>query len=336
MGLLRKERLVRAMGGQGYDRPPVICPGGMMSAATLDVLARGPADFHIDALAMAQVARAIQQYTGFENLGVPFCMTVEAESWGAGVDLGTPEVEPRITRYSFAKLGEAVEWEVDPVARSPRGRVVLEAIGLLKRDAGDLPVVANLTGPVSLATSLMEPMDFFRLLRRDPVGVKAWLDRLTHCLVEFGQAQVTAGADVVTIADPTATGEILGKKNFDTFAAPYLARLVRSLQEAGAPVVLHICGNATQLVESLRDIPGATLSFDAMVDMGLAQRLLPGRVLMGNVSTILLHQGEPEKITLTARRLVERGVAVISPACGISLATPRANLRALTRAVQEG
>ena len=33
-----KERLDRVLAGKAVDRPPVICPGGMMNSATVDVI----------------------------------------------------------------------------------------------------------------------------------------------------------------------------------------------------------------------------------------------------------------------------------------------------------
>ena len=35
---------------------------------------------------------------------------------------------------------------------------------------------------------------------------------VTEQLIAFGRAQVEAGADVITIADPSGTGEILGPR----------------------------------------------------------------------------------------------------------------------------
>ena len=36
--LTQKERLLRVLNKEKVDRPPVICPGGMMNAAIVDVM----------------------------------------------------------------------------------------------------------------------------------------------------------------------------------------------------------------------------------------------------------------------------------------------------------
>ena len=37
---------------------------------------------HRDEEKMVTLAIAMHKETGFENIGIPFCMTVEAEAWG--------------------------------------------------------------------------------------------------------------------------------------------------------------------------------------------------------------------------------------------------------------
>ena len=83
--MTEKERLLKVLRGESVDRPPVICPGGMMTMACRDVMiqtgCRWPA-VHRDAQKMAKLSIAMRMETGLENLGIPFCMTAEAEAFG--------------------------------------------------------------------------------------------------------------------------------------------------------------------------------------------------------------------------------------------------------------
>lgn len=334
MELTEKERLLATLAGKTTDRPAVICPGGMMSAATTEVLHKVKGNFHTNPAVMAETAQEIRRATGFENLGVPFCMTVEAEALGSLVDLGDAAVEPRVTDYGAEEPGGVTARSLPDLQKDGRLPVVLEAISLLARQKTEVPVIGNLTGPVSLATSVMDPMKFFRLMRRNREGIHLLLTYLTEHLVRFARQQIAAGADVVTIADPTATGEILGSNNFREFVTPHLIRLVKEIRAAGAGAIVHICGDAAVMLEELKNISGAALSFDSLVDMKKAGEKLGGIPLMGNISTQLLHQGAPERIARAVARNVDSGVKIISPACGISLQTPLENLQALTGAVK--
>ena len=94
-----KERLLRVLWGQTVDRPPVICPGGMMNGCVSQVLEQLERETSVDREKIIKAAKLTQELTGFENIGVPFCMTVEAECFGAKVDYGNSQVEPRVIVY---------------------------------------------------------------------------------------------------------------------------------------------------------------------------------------------------------------------------------------------
>ncbi|MFR5556424.1 MAG: uroporphyrinogen decarboxylase family protein [Coprococcus sp.] len=51
-------------------------------------------EVHTDAQMMADLALASYQHGCFENVGVPFCMTIEAEELGAKSYVGSKIFEP--------------------------------------------------------------------------------------------------------------------------------------------------------------------------------------------------------------------------------------------------
>jgi MtaA/CmuA family methyltransferase len=146
---------------------------------------------------------------------------------------------------------------------------------------------------------------------------------------------VKAGADVISISDPTATGEILGPRNFQKFAVPFYQDIIQALHREGIPVILHICGNAHNIIESINAVNADAVSFDSVVNMKVARESLKTG-LMGNVNTQLLHTGEKEKILSITRNAILSKVDIVAPACGLSMATPVSNLRAMTEYVKEG
>ena len=107
--LTEKERLDRALHHEEVDRPPCICPGGMMNMITTDLMdicgVTWP-EAHTDAEMMANLALASYEQGCFENVGVPFCMTVEAEAMGAEVTMGTRNFEPHVTAYAADSVKE--------------------------------------------------------------------------------------------------------------------------------------------------------------------------------------------------------------------------------------
>jgi MtaA/CmuA family methyltransferase len=331
----QKERLLGVLAGEAVDRPPFICPGGMMTMVVTEVMERTACfwpEAHTDPEQMARLTLAAHELAGIENAGVPFCMTIEAEGLGAEVGLGSRESEPRVNNYAMEVMTELDRLTpFDPSAG--RAGVCAEAIRILKKSAPHLPVIANLSGPISIATSVIDPLLYYRAMRLDMAATHRLTRHCTDVLAAFGTALIEAGADVICIADPSATGEIIGRAAFAEFAVPYLNELTGFFREwFGVPTIVHICGNVKSLGSALSSLSAAAVSVDAMVGIGTLRELAPGKATMGNVSTFLLEQGDPEQLDKASRRCLAEGVNILAPACGISPRTPVANIRAVAEA----
>lgn len=284
---------------------------------------------HSDAAGMAALTRAVADSGGLENLGAPFCMTIEAEAMGAEISMGSRDTEPRVTTYVMEDLGDL--GSLMPMDASlGRAAVAAEAVRLMVASAADLPVIAGLSGPVSLATSLADPLPFYKSLRRHPDRARALLEVCTQAAITFGDALVDAGADVVCIADPSATGELLGGRSFGEFALPYINDIVRHFEARGVPSIVHICGDVRSLGTVLRGVAASVISVDSIVRIDVLRELAPDHLTMGNISTYLLEFGKPRTLAAVAENLLRQGVDILSPACGIGARTPLANLRAVT------
>ena len=163
-----KERLLRVLDRQPVDRPPVICTGGMMNAAIVEVMATSgntlPEAHHEGGL-MAALSSDVHQLTGFENLGIPFCMTVEAELLGSDIDFGTLACEPKIAREVFPSSASVAYRDINTMLKSGRVAEIVQASFRLSRQHPDSPIIGNLTGPISTAASIVDPVTFLKELR---------------------------------------------------------------------------------------------------------------------------------------------------------------------------
>ena len=335
--LTEKERLLRLLRQEPTERPACICPGGMMNMVTAELMKEVAVylpQAHSDADSMAKLAAAVCEQGCFENMGVPFCMTVEAEALGAQVDLGSNIVEPRVTAYVLKSVSEADKLKKLDLSGG-RVRVVLEAIRTLKAQNRAVPIIGNITGPISTAASLMEPMAFYRELRKKKDEAHAYLDFVTEQLTAFALAQVKAGADVIAVSDPSGTGEILGPKYFEEYALPSLNRIVDAVRSEGAGSIVHICGQMKAVYEQISKVRSDALSFDSIVSLQEARGNLPDRVLMGNVSTYALEFGDEDKIAKLAETSVKNGADILAPACGLGMKTSLNNERTMLRWLKE-
>lgn len=331
-----KERLISTLSHKERDRTAVISPGGMMSMAITEVMNMTGyywPEAHQDSRKMADLAKGVHDLAGLENVGVPFCMTAEAEAFGCRVDYGERDTPPRVARHFIDETKNFRELEMLDPKRDCRLPVILEAIGLLHQEMTDVPVIGNLVGPVSLAGMVVEPLMFFRLMKETGKTVHGLLDFIADSLIEFGKAQAEYGADVIAISDPTASGEVLGPDLFEEFAAPYLNKVAGALRRTGVSTIVHICGNVGNVVRQLDQLETDCISVDAMVSIGKVKEQYPNMTLMGNVSTFLLEKGLRERIGQAAKLAVNSGVDILAPACGLSPKTPIENIRALTQSV---
>jgi MtaA/CmuA family methyltransferase len=335
--MTEKERLLRTLAGEAVDRAPVICPGGMMTMASREVMVktgcRWP-EVHRDADKMATLSLAMHDEAGIENLGIPFCMTVEAEAFGGEVEDGDEVTEPNIVSYP---LRSVADWRnLKPLDPEKDGRLpaILACTKGLANERTEEPVIGNLVGPLSLATSLIDAMILFKAIVKESQESHALLSFLTDSIICYGEALAANGADVIVIADPSATGEILGPKMFKEFALPYLNRITERMHGLGKPVIVHICGNVRTIYEPLNSLSAECVSVDSVVGIKEAKSALPGKLIMGNVSTILLQNGPEESITKVCEAILKNGVDILAPACGISALTPVKRLRAMTEAAK--
>jgi [methyl-Co(III) methanol-specific corrinoid protein]:coenzyme M methyltransferase len=292
---------------------------------------------HFDAKRMAELAQSIQSFTGFENIGVPFCMTIEAELLGSQIDHGTLACEPKIAREVFPSINDVVYADVETLARSGRMNVVVDAAHRIAAANPDVPVIASLTGPISTAASIVDPVTFYKSLRKDPAGAHRVLDYVTRLLSAFAKRLVVEqGSSVIAVGDPSATGEILGPVMFEHFAVRYLNQFADSVHALGFPVIIHICGDMQRVRHLLPMLRCDALSTDAMVNLVTLKAEFPQVTTMGNLSTYALQWNEPEKIGAATRSLVKSGIDIISPACGLSTSTKLECIRAMTDAVTKG
>jgi [methyl-Co(III) methanol-specific corrinoid protein]:coenzyme M methyltransferase len=289
---------------------------------------------HYDPEKMARVGTALYKMAGLKTARIPFCLTVEAEAMGADINIGTIDKQPSIARHPFA--------EADQVAIPPdflyRGRIqsVLAATKLLKQNVKDLPVIVGTTGPFTLAGHLIgiEKYLLWTIKARDNV-VKV-LDVANKACIEYTKAILDAGADVVSISDPSASPELMSPRDFASLVKPKLIELSNTISTRHAVGVLHICGMAQKIIKDMAATGFDALSIEEKVDIAAAKQMIGSKpTMVGNVSAArTLFSGTPDAVREETKRAIAAGINVVAPGCGIAPRTPLANIQALVSAAQ--
>jgi [methyl-Co(III) methanol-specific corrinoid protein]:coenzyme M methyltransferase len=161
------------------------------------------------------------------------------------------------------------------------------------------------------------------------------VDYSTNHIIELARLMVENGADIISIADPTATGEILGPKLFDEYAVRYLNKLIDAIHAMNTQVIVHICGRMNAVQKYIPALHSDAISTDSLVNLRLLKDEYTELTTMGNLSTILLEFGDEDKVASQTDRLIAEGIDIISPACGLSTSTPLKNINSMTKVVKE-
>lgn len=158
---------------------------------------------------MAVLSKALKEHDQSTLCELPFCHTLEADALGAVVNLGNAATGPRIKEYSCSSLEEVLE--LPPIDFS-QGRIAqtLRAAELLIAQGED--VFLEVSGPVTILTSLVDPRVAFKALRKQRDLAKEVLWKLGGEVVRFVEEAQECGVRIFSWADVSAAVNILGPK----------------------------------------------------------------------------------------------------------------------------
>ncbi|MCC6860281.1 MAG: MtaA/CmuA family methyltransferase [Bryobacterales bacterium] len=323
-----RERVLAVLRGERLRPVPVGSPVQTATLARMEASGASWPEAHSDARQMAELAAAAHTRFGFELVHVPFDQTIEAELLGARVDYGTANSNCSIRSHPFSLDDEP------PACRdfaSGRGGVVLEAIARLKRTC-PAALAGGVVGPFTLACALAGPQQVLMDSIRRPARVERWLDFAVEAGREYARLQVAAGADAITVEDMSAGLDLTSPRVYERLILPAQRRLIEAVP---APVILHICGSNTRILELLARTGAAALSLESRTDLRAAAAL-GGCAIMGGVATVeVLLRGTVEDVRRASRECLAAGVHLLAPGCGVPPAAPDANLQEMADAARQ-
>ncbi len=221
------------------------------------------------------------------------------------------------------------------ILQDARANVFIQTVDSLSKHI-DVPVGAYVIGPFSLSALLMGASEAAIATLEDINFVQEVLSFSSRVIGRYASALIEAGASFVVVLDPTAV--LLSPKQFRRFCVPHMRVLQERLE---VPIVLHICGNTTHLIEMMADCQVDGLSLDSMVDLRAAADKIPREVvLIGNTNpTAVLSSGTPSLVRKETATLIESMAGVqnfiVSTGCDIPPETPIANIHAFMEAGRE-
>lgn len=325
-----RERVLRALGRERVAPVPV---GALSQSATrqqMDALGIYWPEAHLDSRKMAALADAARTLLGFDLVRVPFDQTAEAELFGAEVTLGDPSSLGSVRSHPF-HLDQPLP--SIPDFSAGRACAVAEALGMLKRQAGDgAAVIGGLVGPFTLVCQLAGLSEVVMTALRKPAAVRPWLDLAVEACLEYARRQVAAGADAICLEDMSASLDLTSPGIYRSLILPAHQRLIAAIP---APVILHICGSNTRILELLCETGADALSLESKTDLASAVSLRACAVAGGVDPVGTLLNGTLEDVRQACMQDLDAGVHILAPGCGLAPATPTANLQEMVRVARE-
>lgn len=330
-----KTRLLAALKGEAVDKVPVCSVTQTGIVELMDVVDAPWPESHSDAELMAKLAIANHELSGLEGVRVPYCLTVLAEAMGCEINMGTKNRQPSVTDHPYPKKLDDIAM---PEALLETGRipVVLEAIKIIREKVGpDVPIIGGMEGPVTLASDLCSVKSFMKWSIKKPEMFGQILDFAAEAGIVYANAMVEAGADIISVADPVASPDLMSPDCFRDFLQ---ARLQKFSENVDSMTVLHICGNVNPILSMMADCGFEGLSVEEKIgSVKKAKEVIGDRArLVGNVSSpFTLLPGPVDKIKAESKEALEGGIDVLAPGCGIAPMTPLENVKAMVEARNE-
>jgi uroporphyrinogen decarboxylase len=233
------------------------------------------------------------------------------------IDLKRLEDDPGILNLCW--VTEKVNWEI----------------------GSEIMVGASQWGPLTLAGHIYGVEKLMRGIYKDPATVHRVLEFTTELCYRYLKLFINAGAQIVSIADPTSSGDLISRQQFENFALPYLKKAAAKLNNIGAAVSIHICGNITNRLDLIPAIEAQIISVDYKVDLSQVRENVGfWMAFAGNMNPVAVMQnGTPEEVRAACHDCITKAgnwsSYILMPGCDIPPGVPLENIQAMVQAARE-
>lgn len=329
-----RDRVLAALRGEPVDRTPVCNPTSVATVELMDLVDAPFPDANRDPELMARLAATSYTELGFDSIMPVFTIIQESSALGCKIQWEQKDNWPTV------KMREPIWTDVDDI-KIPSDflthrdtKCVLDAIRMLKKEYGDeVAVIGKTMGPWSLGYHCFGVEPFLLMSLDDPGRTHLALDRMKEATVEFGIAQIEAGADALTLPDH-ATGDLV--------SGEYYRRFLRDLhiemaERIPIPLIMHICGRTVDRMGYIAETGFAAFHYDSKNKPEESMEAVDGKIaLVGNINNpeTLFARG-PEEVSVEVHQNLEHGIHLVGPECAVPLQASVENLKAIPQAVKD-
>ena len=216
----------------------------------------------------------------------------------------------------------------------PDVKVITDSIRILKKEFGDeVPIIGKTMGPWTLAYHVFGVETFLLGSVDNPDETAEALEKLCEFTYLFGEAQIDAGADVLTVPDH-ATGDLVSGQYYQKFLQDIHTEMA---ERFSVPLILHICGRTVDRMPFIAETGMHAFHFDSKNSPQEAMDAVSDKIaLVGNINNPeTLYSKDTEDVKKEVFECLNAGVQLIAPECAIPLKTKAENLIAITEGISD-
>ncbi len=329
-----RQRVLAALNREPVDRTPVCNPTSVATVELMDLVDAPFPEANRNPELMARLAATSYTELGFDTIMPVFSIIQESSALGCKIQWEQKDNWPTV-RMSEPIWREPEDIKISAdILNHPDMTCVPEAIKILRREYGDeVAIIGKTMGPWSLGYHCFGVEPFLLMSLDDPDKTKRCLDRMKDLTIEYGIAQIEAGADAVTLPDH-ATGDLVSGEYYER----YLRDLhIEFAERIPGHIILHICGRTVDRMEYIAQTGMSAFHYDSKNGPRESMDIVQDRIsLVGNINNpqTLFSRG-PEDVREEVYENLEAGVHMVGPECAIPLQTSIENLKEIPRAVQD-
>lgn len=197
---------------------------------------------HKDKNQMALLAKEIRAYKNDTMARIPFCVTVEAEALGGDIQLGDAKIGPRVSGYRYENVEEMQQMSEMNLG-SGRIKEVLDCIEILNSQ-GEV-VALSVEGPFTIISSLIDPMNFYKGIRKDKDAVTKIIKVVEDSIANYIIEGLKRGAGIISYGDPVGAMDIVGPKMYEEISGRSSYNILKRVEQYLDGAVIHICGKTS-------------------------------------------------------------------------------------------
>jgi uroporphyrinogen decarboxylase len=251
---------------------------------------------------------------------------------------GTPDVaEPFFKSADDAK-------NVNPavILENPNVQKLYDVTRLLvKKENGERLIGGSMWGPFTLAGLLLGADSLMKGIYKNRSAVEEVLRFTSELYLTYIQGYIDAGARVIQMAEPSASGDMISRKHFNEVALPYIKETFKRLSGKDLILILHICGDTTGCLDLIAQSGVHIMSLDYKVKIAAARDAFAGKIAFaGNLDPVSVVQNgsHDDIVNKTVDGIKEAGEDssyIVMPGCDIPPLTPLNNLQLISKTVKE-